>query len=826
VVRLAYTKSGESNVTKRLHITIRGAVQGVGFRPFVYRLATGMSLPGWVVNSSQGVFIEVEGEKQVLDAFLLRIEKEKPDRSFIQSLEFSVLDPIGYAEFEIRRSDGGGEKTALILPDIATCPDCLSEIFDPLNRRYLYPFTNCTNCGPRFTIIEALPYDRPNTSMKIFQMCDDCLREYESPLDRRFHAQPNACPKCGPHLELWDEDGRILSSHYDSLLEAADAIRHGKIVAVKGIGGFQLIVDARNNGAVLRLRERKHREEKPLALMYPTLKAVKVDCAVSELEERLLVSPESPIVLLSRHTPTSNFEFRNSNLGISSSVAPNNPYLGVMLPYTPLHHILLKELGFPVVATSGNLSDEPICTDEGEALKRLSGIADLFLVHNRPIVRHVDDSVVRVLMGRESVMRRARGYAPLPIHTVVSSETPLMAVGAHLKNTVALSNRGNVFISQHIGDLETEEAHRAFQNVCQDLPVLYASKPEFIVCDMHPAYLSTQYAKAQSTQVVEVQHHYAHIASCMAENELDGTVLGVSWDGTGYGLDGTVWGGEFLLTTESSFHRVASFRQFRLPGAERAIKEPRRAAMGVLYEILGDKLFERTNIPVLHSFAESELKVLRQAVARSVNSPQTSSVGRLFDAVASIIGLRQYVNFEGQAAMELEFAMEGTESDEAYQFRTSNHEHGIRSGPKSDSAIHNPKSAIIIDWEPMILEVLDDARQKVSCSIISAKFHNTLVEVIVEIAKRIQEERIVLSGGCFQNKYLAERTVRRLEALGFQPYWHQRVPPNDGGIALGQVYAAIRLHSRDSSTFRSSRPSAILESRSLPDLDYDEELYS
>jgi len=878
-VRLAHAESDKLNMTKRLHITIRGAVQGVGFRPFVYRLATGMNLPGWVLNSSQGVFIEVEGGKQALDAFLLRIEKEKPDRSFIQSLEFSILDPIGYTDFEIRHSDGAGEKSALILPDIATCPDCLREIFDPLNRRYLYPFTNCTNCGPRFTIIEALPYDRRNTSMKKFKMCDDCLYEYESPLDRRFHAQPNACLKCGPHLELWDGKGKIVSSHHDSLLEAADAIRHGKIVAVKGLGGFHLIVDARNDGAMKRLRERKHREEKPLALMYPTLNAVKIDCLVSELEERLLLSPESPIVLLERgdiHSPSQKQDeassVRQKQTGgwkglkdsdrqstiespksqVASSVAPHNPYLGVMLPYTPLHHILMQELGFPVVATSGNLSDEPICTDEGEALKRLSGIADVFLVHNRPIVRHMDDSVVRVLMGRESVMRRARGYAPLPIRVATPSEGCL-AVGAHLKNTVALSNGGNVFISQHIGDLETEEAHQAFQSVCRDLPVLYGSKPEFVICDMHPAYLSTQFAKGQSAHVVQVQHHYAHIASCMAENELEGTVLGVSWDGTGYGLDGTVWGGEFLLTTESSFHRVASFRQFRLPGAERAIREPRRAAIGVLYEVFGDELFERTDMPVLESFKGSELKLLRQVLARSVNSPLTSSVGRLFDAVASIVGLRQHVNFEGQAAMELEFAIEGTKTDARYEFRTSgpqphpplaeNLELPTERVSRTGSRIPNPpvprewdevssrqrrdgQSAIIIDWEPMILEVLDDVRQRMSSSVVSTNFHNTLVEIIVEVAKRIGEKRIVLSGGCFQNKYLTERTVRRLEAVGFRPYWHQRVPPNDGGIALGQVYAAMRLHSRGNTILRSLHPSTILESRSLPDFNYDEELYS
>jgi len=792
-------------VNKRLHIVIHGAVQGVGFRPFVYRLATEMDLPGWVLNSPQGVFIEVEGSKQKLDTFLLRIEKEKPTRSFIQSLEFSFLDPLGYATFEIRKSDSVGEKIALVLPDIATCSDCLGEIFDPTNRRYLYPFTNCTNCGPRFTIIESLPYDRQNTTMKKFEMCEECQHEYENPLDRRFHAQPNACPKCGPHLELWDENGKTVSTHHEALLQAADIIRAGKILAMKGLGGFHLIVDARNEDAIVRLRERKHREEKPFALMYPSLDLVKRHCEVSELEERLLLSPESPIVLLQRKYVNSNSAIGNQGFRINDStddeqseiapsVAPRNPYLGIMLPYTPLHHILMRGLASPVVATSGNFSDEPICTDEHEALKRLRNIADAFLVHDRPIVRHVDDSVVRVMMGRELVLRRARGYAPLPIHVGAIRESspgtihesPL-AVGGHLKNTIALMVGKNIFISQHIGDLETKESLEAFRKVISSFRKLYNVQPEQIVCDMHPDYLSTKYAKDSEAPVVEVQHHFAHVASCMAENELEGQVLGVSWDGTGYGLDGTIWGGEFLLTDGTSFQRVASFRTFRLPGSATAIKEPRRTAIGVLYEIFGDILFESADILPLRAFTESELALIRKMLAKGVNSPLTSSVGRLFDAVASFVNLRQRINFEGQAAMELEFAIGSEQTNEFYQFRIP--DSGLMNPFKQ---ISNPKSAIVIDWEPMVLEILDEVKQGVAVSAISAKFHNTLTEIIIDVAERIGEERIVLTGGCFQNKYLTEQTVHRLEAEGFCPYWHQRVPPNDGGIALGQAYAATQ----------------------------------
>jgi hydrogenase maturation protein HypF len=766
---------------ERLKVRILGAVQGVGFRPFVYRLATEMGLTGWVLNSAQGVSIEAEGVKARLDQFLLRIEKEKPPRSFIQSLEASFLDPVGYPAFAIRYSDGAGEKTTLILPDIAACPDCLREVFDPTNRRHLYPFTNCTNCGPRFTIIEALPYDRPNTTMRKFEMCRECREEYENPLDRRFHAQPNACPVCGPHLELWDETGGVLSTHHWALRSAAEAIRQGRIVAVKGLGGFHLVADARNEEAVIRLRERKHREEKPFALMYPSLALAKRHCEVSDLEERLLLSPESPIVLLRRKTSDHKFPISNFQFPIAPSVAPRNPYLGIMLPYTPLHHILMRQLGFPVIATSGNLSDEPICTDENEALRRLTGIADLFLVHNRPIARHADDSIVRVVMDRELVMRRARGYAPLP----VDLKRPLphiLAVGGHLKNTVALTSGNHVFISQHIGDLETPQAFDAFQAVIGSFDRLYEARPELVVCDLHPDYLSTKYAKDQDAPVVEVQHHYAHVAACMAENHLEGRVLGISWDGTGYGPDGTIWGGEFLLVDDHSFRRVASFRRFRLPGGSTAVREPRRTAVGLLYEVFGDDLFQREDLFPLQSFSPSDRIMLQQILAKGINAPLTSSAGRLFDAAASIAGLRQRNSFEGQASMELEFAMDHENGQEKYPFRTDQ---------RGGSVAHEPW--IVVDWEGMVLGILDDLKRGIPVGTISMKFHNTMAEIIVQIARRVAHKGIVLTGGCFQNRYLTERAVQRLREEGFHPYWHQRVPPNDGGIALGQVWAAVQI---------------------------------
>lgn len=751
---------------QRLSVAIRGAVQGVGFRPFVFRLAEELGLTGWVNNSAQGVFIEVEGRRDPLQSFLLRIPREKPPRAYIQSLESSWLDPVGFTKFEIRESDASGAKTALILPDIATCPECLREVFDPANRRYRYPFTNCTHCGPRFSIIESLPYDRPNTTMKRFAMCEACRAEYEDPRDRRFHAQPNACPACGPQLELWDRTGRVLAQRDAALQQAVQVIRRGEIAAVKGLGGFHLLVDARNEQAVCRLRELKHREEKPLALMAPSLAAVRALCEVSETEERLLTSPESPIVLLRR---------RGDARDIAESVAPRNPRLGVMLPYTPLHHLLLAELGFPVVATSGNLAEEPICTDERDALQRLGGIADIFLVHDRPIVRHVDDSIVRVVMDREMVMRRARGFAPLPIHLSRASLSPQLAVGAHLKSSVALAVGHNVFISQHIGDLESTAAFDAFQRVVGDLERLYDARPESVACDAHPDYLSTRFARQLGVPVREVQHHFAHVVSCMAENELEGPVLGVAWDGTGYGTDGTIWGGEFFRATRHDFERVAHLRQFRLPGGDSAVREPRRSAAGVLYEIFGDALFKPGAPAPVQGFTRPELQIVWQMLHKQLNAPVTSSAGRLFDAAAAIAGLRLETRYEGQAAMEWEFAAEAAGTDEAYPF-------GIRDG----------QSPLVVDWEPMIRGMLDDVAGKEPVGRLAAKFHNALAEIIVAVARRVGREQVVLSGGCFQNRYLTERAVRRLEQEHFRAYWHQRVPPNDGGIALGQVVAASK----------------------------------
>jgi hydrogenase maturation protein HypF len=695
------------------------------------------------------------------------LQSDKPAISSIQSIEAVYLDLKGYANFEIRPSDDSGQKSTLVMPDIATCDDCLKEMADPNDRRYRYPFINCTNCGPRFSIIESLPYDRPNTTMKIFPMCDHCRSEYENPADRRFHAQPIACPTCGPHLEMCDEAGKVLANHNEALEQTCAAIKAGQIVAIKGLGGFHLVVDALNEEAVKRLRHHKNREEKPLALMYQSWEKTSADCEISPAEKRLLLSSESPIVLLKK---------QKTILGKSAfeTITPNNPYLGVMLPYTPIHHLLMQGLDGPIVATSGNLSDEPICIDEYEALVRLKGIADLFLMHNRPIRRHVDDSIVRVMADREMVMRRTRGYAPLPIY--IKQDIPkTLAVGAHLKNAVAIGFDKRIFVSQHIGDLETTQAYSAFEKAIESLSGLYDFKPDKIACDTHPDYLSSQYASKIGLPLVKVQHHYAHILGCMAENELETPVLGVSWDGTGLGLDSTIWGGEFLKINENGFDRVAHLHTFGLPGGNKAVKEPRRTALGILFDIYGEKTFSMSDLATIKSFDKSELSLLGKMLKSGLNCPKTSSAGRLFDAVSSLLGIRQQTNYEGQAAMHLEFAIGESQTDEFYKYEIADNS--------------NP---IIIGWRPIIKQIIEDSKRGTDTGLISAKFHNTLAEIICAVANITKLEKVVLSGGCFQNKYLIERSIGRLRLVGFRPYWNQRIPPNDGGIALGQIMAAAR----------------------------------
>lgn len=754
---------------------IHGAVQGIGFRPFIYRLAGELKLNGWVSNIPEGVVIEAEGARKTLEHFSDRIHSELPALASIHSCEVTVLDPAGYRSFDIRESTLSGSKQAVILPDIALCPDCLNEMNDPKNRRYRYPFINCTNCGPRLTIIESLPYDRRNTTMVRFTMCPECQKEYDDPSDRRFHAQPNACPECGPQLMLTTNAGKTIAIKEAALHQAADAIRKGLIVAVKGIGGFHLMADPFNDKAVRTLRERKHREQKPFALLMPTITEAERYCEISEQEMKALSSAHAPIVLLRKLKKESP---------LSSLIAPNNPLLGVLLPYSPLHHLLMRELGRPVIATSGNLSDEPICIDNEDAVQKLGGIADLMLMHDRPIVRQADDSIIRIIGGQEMVLRRARGLAPLPVRLPIEPKKRLIAVGAHLKNTIAMNVGSSVVVSQHIGDLETEQSLSAFKETISDFRHMYEIEPEAVIADKHPEYLSTQFAEAMEIPCIRIQHHAAHIFSCMGENHLTGEVFGVSWDGTGYGDDGTIWGGEFFRFTEGEMKRVGTFRPFPLPGGSAAVKEPRRSALGMLHELSGGTMNSVPQNCSIEQFSQQEVATLVQMMNKGINSPRTSSAGRIFDAVSSLTGLMHIMGFEGQGALELESIIGEEACEDQYDFTIAE---GASDGTLS-----------IIDWEEMITGIIDDMRNQVSKSIISQKFHTTMSEIIVRMAKRYGSRAVVLSGGCFQNAYLTERTIKRLLEEGLVPYRHQRIPPNDGGIALGQLYGAVLMQHRSS----------------------------
>ena len=741
----------------RFQISIKGAVQGVGFRPFIFKLANNLGVKGFVSNTLQGVMIEAEGKEESLKKFIERINNDKPPISLIQNISISILKPANHSNFIIKQSELKGSPNAFILPDIATCKDCYDEIFNSKDRRYLYPFTNCTNCGPRFSITISLPYDRANTTMAKFIMCEDCLSEYENPSDRRFHAQPNACPVCGPHTELWNPEGKILSTHNDSILQTVKEIKNGRILAIKGLGGFQIVADALNDDAINKLRIHKHREEKPFALMYPDIDSVRKDCELSHFEENLLLSAQAPIVILKK----------KQECKISSFAAPLNPNLGIMLPYTPLHHLMMKYLKSPIIATSGNLSEEPICIDELEALKRLYNIADLFLVHNRPIYRHVDDSIVREISEQKFILRRSRGFAPMPVMIDKDENKHILSVGGHLKNTIAVSRNKEVFISQHIGDLETKESFNCFQDTIEKFLEVYKIKPTEVVCDSHPDYISAKYARDNFTNVTSVQHHAAHILSVIAERELKGSLLGIAWDGAGYGMDKSIWGGEFLLFNNKSFKRVAHLKKFRLPGGESSFRDIKKSAFGVLYEIFGNGV---VNLDI-ESFTKKEAKLYLQMLMNNINSPECSSAGRLFDAVASILNIRQKVNFEGQAAMELEFLTDGIVMNDSYGFITNKLKTGI----------------LEINWVPMIEQIIIDKKNKVPVNIISVKFHNTLVKMIVDVANKIKEKNIALSGGCFQNKYLMENSIRMLKHKGYNVYWNKEVPANDGGISLGQI---------------------------------------
>lgn len=777
---------------RRAHLEIRGRVQGVGFRPLVYRLATELGLSGWVYNDNRGVTLEIEGSEESIVTFEQRLRREVKPPARIDELGAVYVDCQGSSAFAIAPSRDAGTKDTTLLADIAPCEDCQREFRDPANRRHQYPFTNCTHCGPRFTIIRAVPYDRPNTTMAEFVQCTQCQSEYEDPTNRRFHAQPNACPECGPQLALVDATGTTSARGEAALNAAADAIRSGEVVALQGIGGFQLLVDARNDVAVRRLRTRKHRWEKPLAVMVVDLEAAESLTHFSAEEAALLVSPEAPIVLLRRRKQTA----------LAQSVAPNNPYLGLLLPSSPLHHLLMQELHVPLVCTSGNLSEEPICIDPSEAWQRLGGIADRWLVHNRPIERHADDSVAMVVAGEVHLQRRARGYAPLPVILPTRSPT-VLALGGHQKNTIALAVGDRCFVSQHIGDLDSLETRSTFLRVIADFVRLYAAKPVMLAHDLHPDYASSQIAEQltaqgglfQGTPRLAVQHHHAHLASCLLDAGTSEPVLGVIWDGSGLGADRTLWGGEFLIGNAAVYQRVACLLPFMLPGGDRSARTPRRVAVALLLQLLGADYLGRTDIAPIRHTSEQELRLVCGQLDKRILCPYTSSIGRLFDAVASLLDLRQDASFEGQAAMALEFAADPSET-RAYPLRLV--ERTMLSADAAGEAMTQVGLSrpglmprFYLDPTNLLEAILRDLARGVERSIISARFHLALVNAVVEIAGRVGIATVALSGGCFQNRMLLERCKGALEHEGHRVLLQHQVPANDGGLALGQVAVAI-----------------------------------
>ncbi len=762
------------------HIHIDGIVQGVGFRPFVYRLAHEYALSGWVRNSSRGVDIEVWGPKHARDAFAHALRAQAPPLARITHIQRHPLPahgPYPEAGFVILQSQEEHGFT-LVSPDVATCPDCLRELFDPTDRRYRYPFINCTNCGPRFSIIQALPYDRPHTTMARFPMCEACQSEYEDPLDRRFHAQPNACPACGPHIWLEIDDKRI-ASHDEALQYAEKLLLEGRILAIKGLGGFHLACDARNHQTVLTLRERKHRPQKPLAIMMPDIATVRRYCQVSSAEAEALTSPAAPIVLLTPHKKTD----------LSPAIAPGQDTVGVMLPYTPLHHLLLRDLGFPLVMTSGNRRHEPIARTNEQARRHLAHLADAFLLHNRPIHNRNDDSVLLLWHDKTLPIRRSRGFAPEPIQLATKAPMPVLALGSFMKNTFCLLNQDKAFLSQHIGEMEDVRVWDFFLESVRRYLDLFGIHPERIAHDLHPQFTQTaenllaQLDSLQSLPRFPIQHHHAHIASCLAEQGVTGPVIGVAWDGTGYGPDGTVWGGEFLIADLHTYERLGRFSLFPLPGNETAIREPWRIALALTDQAVDD--------PAIIDSLFSEIppntrQLILAQTQRALNTPQTSSAGRLFDAVAALIGLRRKVTYEGQAAMELETLA-----------RTVS-----RASPWPIS-IHQNQNLSEIPVEAIIRAVIMDVQAGVSPNIIAARFHQTLIALGTEMVARLSEQtgihEVALSGGCFYNRLLLDGLHHDLEARGFSVYTHHQVPAGDGGLALGQAVIAAQQPPADAS---------------------------
>jgi hydrogenase maturation protein HypF len=744
-----------------MRFRVDGIVQGVGFRPFVFSLAQRLGLGGSIVNDLHGVAIEVEGSVASIAEFRARLVSEAPPLASIQNVVSEMIPIANRSDFAILASQVEGERQVLISPDLATCADCLREIFDPQDRRYRYPFTNCTNCGPRFTVVRGVPYDRRLTTMAEFPMCADCAREYHDPSDRRFHAEPVCCPACGPSVRLLNPSG--LPQAGDPIRSAAVLLSSGKIVAVKGLGGYHLAALASSEKAVRCLRSRKHREDKPFAVMAPDLTAARDLATIDESEQRALLSPRRPVLLL----------HRKAGCDLAHSVAPSNRFIGLMLPYTPLHHLLCHSVKAPIVFTSGNVSDEPIAYADDDAAKRLAAIADFFLVHNRQIHIRTDDSVVRVSRGGEVLQRRARGYAPQPLELPFKLRRPILACGAELKNTFCVAKRQHAFVSHHIGDLENFETLRSFRDGIDHFRRLFDIAPQLVAYDLHPEYLSTKYAlELKGVEFVGVQHHHAHIAACLADNGAQGPAIGVAFDGLGFGLDGTIWGGEFLIAELAKFERVGHLEAVPMPGGTAAIKQPWRMAASYLHKAYAETIPDRLEVVARHS---NQWRQITALVKSNTNSPLTSSAGRLFDAVAAILSVRDTINYEGQAAIELEQ-------------RASDGEDGAYEVPVPTALPFEVRGSILVR------AVVDDLRAGTSVEVVAARFHNSIARMIVKACSAIRAARglsiVALSGGVFQNQLLLRRTIGLLEEAGFQVLTHRQVPTNDAGISFGQVAVA------------------------------------
>ena len=777
---------------RALRIEIRGVVQGVGFRPFVYRLAQEHALVGWVRNLSWGVEIQVEGRGEALQAFVWHLGREAPPIARIESLTTCEISPEadGCGRFEILHSEAQEGAYQLVSPDVAICPDCLRELNDPQNRRYRYPFTNCTNCGPRFTIIRGIPYDRPLTTMSGFAMCSQCQREYDDPLDRRFHAQPNACPLCGPQVSLLDVRGEVVSERDEAMRQVAALLRTGKVIAIKGLGGYQLACDATNGEAVQRLRQRKLRPHKPFAVMVGDLAAVRRHAAVNQAESDLLASSAAPIVLL---------PWRDES-HIAREVAPANGTIGIMLPYTPLHHILMQDVDLPLVMTSGNLSEEPIAAENGEALRRLGqcggsdgeGIADFILTHSRDIHSRYDDSVYFVLGDAPQPIRRARGYAPAPVKLTQSME-PILACGPELKNTFCLTRDVYAFVSQHIGDMENLETLIHYEETVALYRRLFHVEPRVVAHDLHPDYATTRFASQQEGQKVAVQHHHAHFVSCLADRAHEGPAIGVIYDGTGYGLDGRIWGGEFLVGDAQGFQRAAHLGYLPLPGGDQAIRRPGRIAAAYMHSLAPALTWPHA----LEHLPDAERDALRLMIERGINSPLTSSAGRLFDAVSALLGICQITSYEAQAAIEMEQLALTVSSEMGYKPALDPYPVGwlVRDRPEEWGAPPVVMGrGLALDLAPMWHAILTDLEAGMPAAEIAWRFHLSMAALTAGVCAHLREctglDTVALSGGCFQNRLLLQLVLPRLESLGFKVLTHRQVPCNDGGVSLGQAVIA------------------------------------